>query len=166
MTLADKPLVWLHGEVKTPPFAAEARIGAGVLLRRLQRGERLGLPAYRPMPMIGRRCHEWRIRDAGHTWRVIYRLDEDAVVIARNHDGILVQTVDDAPCVTSIPDPPLVAAATNHWHRAVCWQAETFAALQPPKQHTCADARLRREGRCLDLAVQPDERLVGESHSL
>jgi phage-related protein len=82
MTLADKPLVWLHGEVKTPPFAAEARIGAGVLLRRLQRGEPLGLPASRPMPMIGRRCHELRIRDAGHTWRVIYRLDEDAVVIA------------------------------------------------------------------------------------
>lgn len=37
---ADKPLLWLHGEVKTPPFSAEARIEAGMLLRRLQRGER------------------------------------------------------------------------------------------------------------------------------
>jgi hypothetical protein len=40
----DKPLVWLHGEIKTPPFTAAARIEAGVLLRRLQRGELLGLP--------------------------------------------------------------------------------------------------------------------------
>ncbi|HET7699063.1 MAG TPA: hypothetical protein VFK57_25315 [Vicinamibacterales bacterium] len=38
---ADKPLVWLHGEVRTPPFSTEARIEAGTLLRRLQRGERL-----------------------------------------------------------------------------------------------------------------------------
>ncbi|MGH2372677.1 MAG: type II toxin-antitoxin system RelE/ParE family toxin, partial [bacterium] len=40
----DKPLVWLHGEIKTPPFSATARIEAGVLLRRLQRGDRLSLP--------------------------------------------------------------------------------------------------------------------------
>jgi phage-related protein len=34
------------------------------------------------MPSIGRRCHELRIVDAGKTWRIIYRLDGDAVVIA------------------------------------------------------------------------------------
>lgn len=34
------------------------------------------------MPSIGRRCHELRIVDAGKTWRVIYRLDPDAIVIA------------------------------------------------------------------------------------
>lgn len=34
-----KPLVWLKGEVKTPPFSAAARIEAGFLLRRLQQGE-------------------------------------------------------------------------------------------------------------------------------
>jgi hypothetical protein len=44
MSPDDKPLVWLHGEVKTPPFSADARIEAGVLLRRLQRGEKLSLP--------------------------------------------------------------------------------------------------------------------------
>jgi hypothetical protein len=53
MTLADKPLVWLHGEIKTPPFSALARIEAGVLLRRLQRGETLRMPQSRPMPSIG-----------------------------------------------------------------------------------------------------------------
>jgi phage-related protein len=59
-----------------------ARLEAGVLLRRLQRGESLGLPASRPMPAIGRRCHEVRIVDADATWRVVYRIDSDAIVIA------------------------------------------------------------------------------------
>ncbi len=35
----SKPLVWLHGEVKTPPFSQEIRIEIGVLLRQLQHGE-------------------------------------------------------------------------------------------------------------------------------
>ncbi len=78
----DKPLVWLRGAVKTPPFSTEARVEAGVLLRRLQAGERLGMPQSRPMPAIGRRCHELRIVDAGKTWRIVYRLDRDAIVIA------------------------------------------------------------------------------------
>jgi len=37
----DKFLVWLAGEVKTPPFSPEARLEAGFLLRRLQQGEKL-----------------------------------------------------------------------------------------------------------------------------
>lgn len=77
----DKPLVWLHGEVKTPPFSLEARIEAGVLLRRLQHGEFLGLPHSRPMPSIGRRCHELRIPDENQTWRIVYRIDPDAIII-------------------------------------------------------------------------------------
>jgi hypothetical protein len=36
-----KPLAWLHGEVKTPPFTPEGRQEAGMLLRLLQEGERL-----------------------------------------------------------------------------------------------------------------------------
>ena len=44
MASADKPLVWLPGEVKTPPFSAAARLEVGVLLRRLQRGERVSTP--------------------------------------------------------------------------------------------------------------------------
>jgi phage-related protein len=77
----DKPLVWLQGEIKTPPFSAEARIEAGMLLRQLQRGERLGLPRSRPMPIIGPRCHELRIVDEDVAWRIIYRVDSDAIVI-------------------------------------------------------------------------------------
>jgi len=56
--VADKPLRWFAGEIKTPPFSTPARIEAGVLLRRLQRGERLGMPASRPLPEVGLRCHE------------------------------------------------------------------------------------------------------------
>jgi len=50
-------------------------------LRCLQQGESLGLPHSRPMPSIGARCHELRVRDAGHNWRVVYRVDPDAIVI-------------------------------------------------------------------------------------
>ena len=34
------------------------------------------------MPSIGARCHELRILGEDATWRVIYRIDEDAIVIA------------------------------------------------------------------------------------
>lgn len=77
----DKPLVWLHGEIKTPPFTALARVEAGVLLRRLQRGELLGLPHSRPMPAIGPRCHELRVPDKTKNWRIFYHAATDAVVI-------------------------------------------------------------------------------------
>lgn len=77
----DKPLVWLHGQLKSPPLTSQARIEAGFLLRRLQRGESLELPHSRPMPVIGADCHELRITDAGANWRVIYRIDPDAVVL-------------------------------------------------------------------------------------
>ncbi len=77
----DKPLVWLEGEVKTPPFSAKARVEAGVLLRRLQRGEKLSLPLSRPMPSIGSGCHELRIIDENVTWRIIYGIEVDAIVV-------------------------------------------------------------------------------------
>jgi phage-related protein len=77
----DKPLVWLHGEVKSPPFSSAGRIEAGILLRRLQRGENLGMPHSRPMRSIGVRCHELRLPDERHTWRLVYRVDPDAVLV-------------------------------------------------------------------------------------
>ncbi len=82
MGLRDKPLVWLHGEVKSPPFSKPARLEAGFLLRRLQRGDNIGMPHSRPMPSIGKRCHELRIPDEGVSWRVMNRIDTDAIVIA------------------------------------------------------------------------------------
>ena len=81
MSPSDRPLVWLHGEIKTPPFSQAARIEAGYLLRLLQKRQMLGLPQSRPMPAVGPRCHELRFRDARADWRIVYRLDADAVVI-------------------------------------------------------------------------------------
>ncbi len=77
----DRPLVWLKGEVKTPPFSPAARIEAGYLLRQLQAGEKLKMPYSRPMPSIGPGCHELRINDENRTWRIMYRVDADAIVI-------------------------------------------------------------------------------------
>ncbi|ALO44955.1 type II toxin-antitoxin system RelE/ParE family toxin [Pseudohongiella spirulinae] len=82
MSPKDKPLVWLHGIVKTPPFSAASRLETGYLLRRLQRGENLSLPQSRPMPSIGAHCHELRITDRDKIWRIVYRIDPDAIVIA------------------------------------------------------------------------------------
>ena len=50
-------------------------------MRLIQKGGSLSLPHSRPMPSIGKHCHELRINDRGQTWRIIYRIDPDAVVI-------------------------------------------------------------------------------------
>jgi phage-related protein len=34
------------------------------------------------MTTIGPRCHELRITDESLTWRIVYRVDPDAIVIA------------------------------------------------------------------------------------
>jgi phage-related protein len=81
VTESDKPLVWLRGEVKSPPFSKEARIEAGLLLRRLQQGELLAMPHARSMPSIAPGCYELRINDRDQTWRIVYFLDSEAVVI-------------------------------------------------------------------------------------
>ena len=60
----------------------KARLEAGFLLRKLQKGQKLEMPHSRPMPAIGERCHELRIVDVDRTWRIIYRVDPDAIVIA------------------------------------------------------------------------------------
>lgn len=77
----NKKLIRLKGEVKSPPFSEAARIEAGYQLRLLQKGELLSMPISRPMPSIGQRCHELRINDKDKTWRIIYRIDDDAIVI-------------------------------------------------------------------------------------
>ena len=48
-------MAWLRGEIKSPPFGAGAA-GSG-------------------------RCTN-RVNDAGQSWRIVYRIDKDAIVIA------------------------------------------------------------------------------------
>jgi phage-related protein len=81
--MPDKDLVWLHGEIKSPPLSGEARRTAGHLLRLVQQGKPLSLPYSRPMPSIGPGCHELRFRDLQQhlAIRVIYRIDEHEVII-------------------------------------------------------------------------------------
>jgi phage-related protein len=80
MPSRDNPLAWLHVEIKTPPLSPAPRIEAGFLLRRLQSGDRLGVPYSQPMPSIGRRRHELRINHADSMSRIVHRVDEDAMV--------------------------------------------------------------------------------------
>ena len=77
----DKPVTWLGGELKTPPMSKEARLKAGYFVRMLQGGEVLSMPESRPLPSIGARCHELRVPDRNSTWRIIYRIDSDAILI-------------------------------------------------------------------------------------
>lgn len=90
-----KRVVFLHGEVKTPPISDDARIEVGKLIRQLQDGEMLSLPHSRPMPSIGRRCHELRVNDKNETWRLIYRIDPDAIVITEVFSKKTEQTPHD-----------------------------------------------------------------------
>lgn len=93
MRKADKPLVWLHGEIKTPPLSAGARIEAGVLLRRLQRGENIPLPHSRPMPGIGQACNELRVQDENRTWRIMYHVGSEAIAIL----DVFAKTTEQTP---------------------------------------------------------------------
>ena len=76
-----KELYFVGVEIKTPPLSNEARREAGFLLRLLQKGVLLSLPHSRPMPSIGKGCHELRINDQNSTWRIMYYIDAEAIVI-------------------------------------------------------------------------------------
>lgn len=76
-----KSVGWLHGEIKTPPFTAAGRKEAGDLLRLLQEGENLRMPQAEPLPSVGPRCGALRVRDGEHNWRIMYRVDADAVLV-------------------------------------------------------------------------------------
>lgn len=83
MNSFEKPLLILHGGIRTPPFSEEARRKVGFLLRMLQKNHQLSMPVSRPMPSIGRACHELRITDpkTNISWRILYRLDPKSVII-------------------------------------------------------------------------------------
>ncbi len=51
------------------------------------------MPHSRLMPSIGKRCHEIRARDAKALWRIVYRIDPDAIVLA----GVLDKDTSKTP---------------------------------------------------------------------
>jgi len=81
MAIDRKPVIWVHGQLKSPPISSAARLEAGYLLGLLQEGVSLGMPQSRPMPQIGSRCHELRVRDKDTNWRIIYRIDDRAILV-------------------------------------------------------------------------------------
>jgi phage-related protein len=81
MSPLHKRIRWLRAQVHSPPLSAEARRHAGYLLRTLQAGATIPMPDSRPMPSVGAGVHELRIRDASVDWRIIYRIDDDAIVV-------------------------------------------------------------------------------------
>ena len=52
-----------------------------MLLRLLQDGELVGIPQAEPLPNVGPRCGALRVRGAEHNWRIMYRVDADAILI-------------------------------------------------------------------------------------
>ncbi|HKV38379.1 MAG TPA: type II toxin-antitoxin system RelE/ParE family toxin [Blastocatellia bacterium] len=89
----DKALIWLRGEVKSPPFSEAARVEVGYLLRLLQRGERLSMPVSRPMPSIGPRCHELRVTDKNKVWRIVYYIGNAEIDIL----DVFAKTTNETP---------------------------------------------------------------------
>ena len=57
----------------------------------------LSMPDSRRMPVVGPRCHELRVRDVRNrvAWRIMYRVDADAVVIAEIFAKKARQTPDE-----------------------------------------------------------------------
>ena len=63
-------------------------------MRELQDGELLSMPHSEPMKQVGPQCHCLRVKDANHEWRIIYRIDDDAIVLAAIFDKKTPQTPD------------------------------------------------------------------------
>lgn len=79
--LPRRPVLWLGGAVQSPPFSEAARKWAGRLLRKVQNGEHVPMPLSRPLPGIAERCHELRVPDGAVDWRIVYRIDPDAILV-------------------------------------------------------------------------------------
>ena|SRR5437867_4341644 len=103
MNPPGKPLVWLRGEIKTPPFSADARIEAGHLLRLVQLGWKLSLPHSKAMPTIGPKCHELQLKDGRSDWRIVYRIDVDAVINSRRVSQDHPQDTGSGDCGVQAP---------------------------------------------------------------
>ena len=88
-----KPVVIFRADVPDPKMDVPTAEAINDLLRRLRSGEKLSLPHSRPMPSIGRRCHELRLSESNGIWRVFYRIDPDSIVVVH----VLWKTTQQTP---------------------------------------------------------------------
>ena len=99
---------WTYSKIDEPEGQAArvaARAGQDAAVRRrgssaswlpasaTPKGQALSLPHSRALPTLGARCHELRISDQQVTWRIIYRADTDAVVLA----GVFLKKTQQTP---------------------------------------------------------------------
>jgi phage-related protein len=80
-----RPVVWI-ADINTAGLGKDGRRETAGLIDDLQEGILLRLPHSRPMPSIGERCHELRIRELGHRWRILYHLGYGEIVILSMFD--------------------------------------------------------------------------------
>jgi len=64
-----------------PAVLERGTAGGGVSAPTLAAGTSSRDAAVAPMSVVSVRCHELRIVDAAVTWRIVYRIDPDAIVI-------------------------------------------------------------------------------------
>jgi phage-related protein len=75
--MSARPLRWLADEVTVPPFSRDAALAVGALLEVVALG---GMPTM-PLPSVGPRCDELRVKDGDRTWRIVYHIAGDAIVV-------------------------------------------------------------------------------------
>ncbi len=70
-----KRVEWSKKALKTlKDFPRIIRQEVGFLIRELQIGKKLRMPSSRPMPIIGKNCHELRVRGTDGSYRIFYFL--------------------------------------------------------------------------------------------
>ena len=78
----SKPLILL-GDVEKSLKSVQSRIDTlAPMFLQLELGEMLEMPQSKPMTSVGKRCHELRFKDGKNDWRIIYRIDSDATILA------------------------------------------------------------------------------------
>jgi phage-related protein len=79
--MSAKPLRWFSDAITVPPFSRNAALRVGAMLEVVALGGTLTMPHSRPLPSVGPRCHELRVKNGNKTWRVIYHIGDDAIVV-------------------------------------------------------------------------------------
>jgi phage-related protein len=108
----------IAGSYQNPAVFSEGSFGGWILFAAASERECLNQACFRPMPSIGVRCHELRIRDESHAWRIIYRPDVDGVLIVdvfdKNQDRTPKNIIDHCKRVLKRYDKARAKSSTQY----------------------------------------------------
>ena len=124
---------------------------AGVLLRRLQEGESLSLPHSRPLPSLGARCHELRVRDENRNWRIIYRIDSDRILILEVFAKQLAEKIGSSQSRIAKAEGARASVSIELMVRAILAAGGTVGGISEALSH--AQARVEQPSRSEKEAV-------------